>query len=95
LAGELKVYQSEEGHLLTLIIESTVAPPLEDKFNENMHVQAVKVKAMAKLNIDPSTVGNYGLVYQGNPLPEDRTLKELSIPNKAILVLTPISAIVI
>jgi hypothetical protein len=44
---------------------------------------------MARLNIDPSTAKHYELVYQGNPLPEDKTLKELGIPNGARLILEP------
>ena len=82
--------------LIELTIEST-SGSITEKVNPNQKIHALKTSSMAKLHIDPSTANNYRLSVKGQnePLPEEKTLEELSITNGTILVLSPIDAQVI
>lgn len=81
---------------ISLTIEATAAEePLKEVVNVNQPVHALKVSAMAKLGIDPSQKDSYRLVFQSNPLPEDKTIGEAGVPNGATLILTPLGAVVI
>ena len=82
------------GKLLVLTIESTVGT-ITRQYNENQPIKAVKKSAMAELHIDPATADKYGLFLDNQRLPEDKTLKEAGVPNKATLLLSLLSAVVI
>lgn len=70
-----------------LTIQSTSGVLKDKTFNANEPVRAVKVSSMAQLKIDPSAASKYRLVLNGQPLPEDKTLVELNVPNGATLTL--------
>ena len=80
--------------LLNLKIEST-SGTIEKKFNDNMPAKAVKIAAMGQLHIDPSTEGNFALLLNGEQLDENKTLKELGIPDGATLRIAPLKTVVI
>lgn len=80
--------------LLNLTIEST-AGKIDDKFNENQPVKAVKTAAMARLHMDPSTAGNFALLFNGTILDENKTLAELGIQDGATLRIAPLRTEVI
>ena len=86
----------KESPRIKLTIEST-AGSIEESYNLHQKIHAVKVSAMAKLHMDPSTAGNYGLFIKGKnePLPEDKTLDELGISDGMTLVISPLRAEVI
>lgn len=73
---------------VTLTIVSS-SGDIEDDFPSNQKVKALKTSVMGRLDIDPSKAKQYQLVYDGDPLPEDKTLTELGINDGAELVLEP------
>jgi hypothetical protein len=80
--------------LLNLTIESATGT-IEHKYNANEPVKAVKISAMGQLHLDPSTAGNFVLLFNGVQLDENKTLEELKIPNGATLRLAPLKTVVI
>lgn len=79
---------SETDNKVVLTVVSS-SGDLEDDFPANQKVQALKTSVMGRLDIDPSKVKQYQLVYEGDPLPETKTLAELGINDGAELVLEP------
>jgi len=62
---------------------------IEDDFAANQKVKALKTSVMGRLEIDSSKAKQYQLVYDGNPLPENKSLADLGITDGAELVLEP------
>lgn len=79
---------SEDDNKVALTIVSS-SGDLEDNFPANQKIQALKTSVMGRLEIDPSKAKQYQLVYDGDPLPENKTLAELGIDDGAELVLEP------
>jgi len=79
---------------LNLKIESATGT-IEKEFNENQPAKAVKISAMGQLHLDPSTEGNFALLLNGVQLDENKTLKELEVPNGATLRIAPLQTQVI
>jgi len=87
---------TKEPPKVNLTIESS-SGVIKESYSLNEKIHAVKVSAMAKLHLDPSTAGNYGLFIKGKnePLPEDKTLGDLGISDGMTLVISPLKAEVI
>jgi hypothetical protein len=64
---------------------STTAGDLEDDFPANQPLHATKTSVMARLHLDPSSASDFIVVYQGQPLDEQKTLSELGVPSDAVL----------
>lgn len=79
---------SSQENRITLTIVSG-SGDVEDEFAVNMKVGALKKEVMGRLNIDPSASDEYRLVFDGNPLPENKSLDELDIPTEAVIDLEP------
>jgi len=79
---------------LNLTIESATGT-IQKEFNENQPAKAVKISAMGQLHLDPSTEGNFALLLNGVQLDENKTLKELGVPNDATLRIAPLKTQVI
>ncbi|MCI0724486.1 MAG: ubiquitin family protein [Acidobacteria bacterium] len=83
------------GDLINVTISSTSAGERTLQVNTNMKVHALLSMAMARLELDPSMAKQYVLVFNGKVLPDDSTLEELGIGDKAVLLLEPRSPEVI
>lgn len=59
----------------------------EDDFQKNQPVHAVKNRAMAHLQMDPSQADQFIITYNGQTLDESKKLDELNIPDGATLIL--------
>lgn len=66
---------------------STTAGDLEDEFALNQPLHALKREVMARLRLDPGQADHFVVTFQGNPLDEGKTLSDLDIPEKAILII--------
>lgn len=66
---------------------STTAGDLEEDFQLNQPLHAVKRQVMAKLKLDPSQADQFIVTLDGVPLDETKTLSELNVPNNSILVI--------
>ena len=77
-----------------LTIESATGT-IEKDYNENQPVKAIKISAMGQLHLDPSTEGNFALLLNGVQLDENKTLKEIGVPNGATLRIAPLQTQVI
>jgi len=75
--------------LLTLTIASTSAGELTGRFNMHMKAGPLKIEGMARLGLDPSMAKSYRILYNGQPLDENKTLAELRIPDRAVLLIEP------
>lgn len=78
----------QDTNRIDLVIVSS-SGDLEDSFPANQKINALKTSVMGRLEIDPSKAKQYQLVYDGDPLPENKTLDELGIDDGAELVLEP------
>ena len=79
---------STQDNKLTLTIISS-SGDIEDDFSAKQKVSALKKSVMDRLGINPSKAKQYQLVYDGDPLPGNKTLENLNIPDEAELVLEP------
>lgn len=79
---------SKNENLVALVIVSS-SGDIEDDFPANQKIQSLKTSVMGRLDIDPSKAKQYQLVYDGDPLPENKTLADLGIDDGAELVLEP------
>lgn len=79
---------SAQKNRITLTIVSG-SGDIEDEFAVNMKVGALKKEVMGRLNIDPSASDEYRLVFDGDPLSENKTLDDLDIPDEAVIDLEP------
>lgn len=59
---------------------------VEDEFALNMKVGALKKEVMGRLNIDPSTAEEYRLVHDGEPLPENKRLEDIDLPDESAVI---------
>jgi len=66
---------------------STTAGDLENEFPVNQPLHSLKREVMARLKLDPSKANDFVVVLDGNQLDEQKTLKELGVPENAILVI--------
>jgi hypothetical protein len=66
---------------------STTAGDLEDEFSLNQPLQALKREVMGRLKLDPSQADQFVVTLKGNPLDEGRTLRDLAVPEGAVLVI--------
>jgi len=62
---------------------------LTDDFPVNQKLSALKKSVMNQLGVNPSKAKQYQLVYDGDPLPGNKTLDDLDLPEEAELVLEP------
>lgn len=66
---------------------STNVGDVEDDFPENQPLHSLKIKVMTEVKLDPSQSENFIVTYNGIILDENKSLKELEIPEGAILVI--------
>jgi hypothetical protein len=59
---------------------------VEDSFPADMTVGALKQKVMNQLNIDPSTAEEYRLVHDGDPLPANKHLEDVDLPDESAVI---------
>lgn len=59
---------------------------IDDEFAADMTVGALKKEAMGRLNIDPSTAEEYRLVYDGEPLPANKRLEDVDLPDESAVI---------
>jgi len=79
--------EQDTNHIDLVIVSSS--GDLGDSFPANQKIKALKTSVMGRLEVDPSKAKQYQLVHDGDPLPENKTLAELSIDDGAELVLEP------
>jgi len=79
---------STQGNKVRLTIVSG-SGDIEDEFSLNTKVGALKKQVMGRLKIDPSTAKEYRLVYDGEPLSENKRLEDIDLPNEAVIDLEP------
>lgn len=66
---------------------STTAGDLDDDFPLNQPLHALKREVMGRLKLDPSQADQFVVTLNGNPLDERKTLADLNVPEKAVLVI--------
>ncbi len=66
---------------------STTAGDLESNFSVNEPLRALKREVMGRLKLDPSQADQFVVTLSGNVLDEGKTLGELNIPPRAVLVI--------
>ena len=66
---------------------STNGGDLEEDFNLNQPLHALKREVMGRLKLDPSQVDEFIIVLDGNELDESKTLAGLNIPMGAVLII--------
>lgn len=66
---------------------STTAGDLEDDFPLNQPLHALKREVMGRLKLDPSQADQFVVTLNGNPLDEGKSLGDLGVPEKAVLVI--------
>jgi hypothetical protein len=66
---------------------STTAGDLEHEFPVNQPLHALKREVMGRLKLDSSNANDFVVVFAGNLLDDHKTLRELSVPEDAILVI--------
>lgn len=66
---------------------STTAGDLTDLFPLNRPLHAIKREVMGRLRLDPSQADQFAITLAGNVLDEAKTLGDLGVPAKAVLVI--------
>jgi hypothetical protein len=66
---------------------STTAGDLVSEFPLNQPLHALKREVMGRLKLNPSEADQFVVTLNGNPLDEGKTLAELNLPPKAVLVI--------
>jgi hypothetical protein len=69
------------------LIFSTTAGDLEDEFPVSQPLHSLKREVMARLKLDLSKADDFVVVLDGANLDEQKTLKQLGVPEGSILVL--------
>lgn len=66
---------------------STTAGDLEDDFNTNQPLHAIKREVMGRLKLDPSQASDFVVTKGGNELDESKTLRELGVEENSVLII--------
>jgi hypothetical protein len=76
---------STQENAITLTIISG-SGDIEDEFPPDMTVGELKQLAMDRLNTDPAASEAYQLVADGEPLPADKRLEDVELPDESAVI---------